>query len=135
MIWRRIFYVGKKFPFFHTALAAPFNCKTFVKSTHHLALTYTFVVKILLLQKNFSWNQFNITYWCITEYGKSQCGNCRNHLSHFFRKNFVKAMVLLKKLLVRENLSSFHTVPQCGNYGNSLTHFWQKFRQSNGFIR
>ena len=28
-----------------------------------------------------------------------QCGNCRNSLSHFFRKNFVKVMVLLKKLL------------------------------------
>ena len=27
------------------------------------------------------------------------CGNCRNSLSHFFPKNFVKAMVLLKKLL------------------------------------
>ena len=29
----------------------------------------------------------------------TQCGNCRNSLSHFFRKNFVKAMILLKKLL------------------------------------
>ena len=39
----------------------------------------------------FSWNQkaFHIT----------QCGNCRNSLSHSFRKNFVKAMGLLKKLL------------------------------------
>ena len=30
--------------------------------------------------------------------GHTQCGNCRNSLSHVFRKNFVKAMVLLKKL-------------------------------------
>ena len=29
----------------------------------------------------------------------AQCGNYRNSLSHFFCKNFVKAMVLLKKLL------------------------------------
>ena len=29
----------------------------------------------------------------------AHCGNCRNSLSHFFRKNFVKATVLLKKLL------------------------------------
>ena len=29
----------------------------------------------------------------------AQCWNCRNCLSHFFRKNFVKAMVLRKKLL------------------------------------
>ena len=46
----------------------------------------------------------------------TQCGNCRNSFSHFFRKNFVKAMDLLKKLLnswfddfffsdLRENLS------------------------------
>ena len=27
------------------------------------------------------------------------CGNCRNSFSHFFRKNFVKAMVLLKEWL------------------------------------
>ena len=27
------------------------------------------------------------------------CGNCRNSLSHFFRKNFVKLMVLVIKLL------------------------------------
>ena len=31
----------------------------------------------------------------------AQCGNCRNSLSHFIRKNFVKAMVLLRKLLNR----------------------------------
>ena len=30
---------------------------------------------------------------------ESQCGNCRNSLSHFFRKNFVKALVLPKELL------------------------------------
>ena len=29
----------------------------------------------------------------------AQCGNCRHSLSHFFRKIFVKAMVVLKKLL------------------------------------
>ena len=29
----------------------------------------------------------------------AQCGNCRNSLSRFFDKNFVKAMVLLNKLL------------------------------------
>ena len=38
------------------------------------------------------------------KYGKKRvsslkCGNCRNSLSHFFHKNFVKAMDLLKKLL------------------------------------
>ena len=31
----------------------------------------------------------------------AQCGNCRNSLSHFFHKNFVKAMLLLKNLLDR----------------------------------
>ena len=49
----------------------------------------------------------------------AQCGNCRNSLSHFFRKNFVKAIVLPMKLLkcwfedifsVRENFTFFHTV-------------------------
>ena len=34
-----------------------------------------------------------------------QSGKCRNSLSHFFLKNFVKAMVLLKKLL-----NTYHTV-------------------------
>ena len=54
------------------------------------------------------------------------CRNCRNFLSHFFRKNFVKAMVLLKKLLnswfdeifFRE--SKFIILPHCGNYSCTL---------------
>ena len=48
----------------------------------------------------------------------SQWGNCRNSLSHFFHKNFVKAIVLLKKLQNKwfdeifpqwENSLFFHT--------------------------
>ena len=69
---------------------------------------------------------------------QSQCGNWRNSLSHFFWKHFVKAMVLLKKLLnswfdeffsARENLLFFHTVAQFtfyGNHENSLSHHFDK---------
>ena len=60
------------------------------------------------------------------------CENCRNSLSHFFRKNFVKSMVLLKKSLNSwfdeifyqwERISRFSTlwIPQCGNGRNSLS--------------
>ena len=49
---------------------------------------------------------------------RTQCGNCRYSLSHFFGKNFVKATVLLKKLLNRwfdeiffsERISRFSTL-------------------------
>ena len=57
--------------------------------------------------------------------------------SQFFRKNFVKAMVLLKKLIdslfdeilfsVKENFSFFHTV--------ILTLIWQKSRETNVFTK
>ena len=42
----------------------------------------------------------------------------RNSLSDFFCKNFVKALVLLKKLLNRWFLV-LHTVPLCGSYWSS----------------
>ena len=54
-----------------------------------------------------------------------QCGNCRNSLSHFFRKNFVKTMVLLKKWLNSwfdeiffqwERISRFSTVESNSHY-------------------
>ena len=50
----------------------------------------------------------------------SQCGNCRNSLSHFFGKNFVKATFLLKKLVKRWfdeiffGESKFFILPHCG---------------------
>ena len=36
---------------------------------------------------------------CRSQFTMLQCRNCRNSLSHFFHKNFLKALVLLKKLL------------------------------------
>ena len=38
------------------------------------------------------------------------CGNCRNSLSHFFRKNFVKLMVLVIKLLNSYSYSWFDEI-------------------------
>ena len=71
----------------------------------------------------------------------SQCGNCRISLSHFLCKNFLKVMVLLKKLLkscfdeffsVRENFSFFHTLCNCTLTVWKLRKFaqWLKFRES-----
>ena len=101
-----------------------------------------FLVTLTLLQKGIGiFRQINFLvkkqrfHEIFVHFSNTQCGNYGNSLSRIFGKNFVKVSVLLKKLLVRENLSSFHTVPQCGNYGNSLTHFWQKFRQSNSFTK
>ena len=68
--------------------------------------------KIYSQQKNISSNQLfgnffsnkryfhEILSWVkITLCAHSQCGSCRNSLSHFFRINFVKVIVLQKKLL------------------------------------
>ena len=64
----------------------------------------------------------------------AQCGNCRNSLSYFFRKNFVKATVLLKKLLNSwfdeknfqwERIFRFSTL-WCGNDRNLLSLFFGK---------
>ena len=42
----------------------------------------------------FDESKFFIFSHCNVHVKESQCGNCRNSLSHFFRKNFVKAMIL-----------------------------------------
>ena len=58
---------------------------------------------ISLFSKSVTFTNF-LPKKCESEFLKTplhtaQCGNCRNSLSHFFRKNFVKTMVFLKKLL------------------------------------
>ena len=57
---------------------------------------HIFVTKILsnelFLNRTLS-DRINSCKWVII-FSASQCGNCRNSLSHFFRKNFVKAMIL-----------------------------------------
>ena len=63
----------------------------------------------------------------------SQCKNCRNLLSHFFDKTFLKETILLQKLLkswfdeifLREWISHFSTLWKLL--------FWQKFCESNVF--
>ena len=67
----------------------------------------------------------------------AQCGICRDSLSHYFCKNFVETMVLLKKLLnswfdeisfserERERISRFSALcAHCGNSQNSLSRFF-----------
>ena len=71
--------------------------------------------------------------------GQFDCHNVEitEILSHFFRKNFVKALVLLKKLLNRwfdeiffqwERFSRFFTLCH-----GKIAHFWQKIRENNAF--
>ena len=75
-------------------------------------LSHTFIAKISWKQrvyqikkllnswfdeKKFSEREFPVFPHC----GSTVFGNCRNSLSHSFCKNFVKAMVLLKKLLTK----------------------------------
>ena len=75
-----------------------------------------------------------------------QCGNYRNSLSHFFRKNFVKAMILFKKLLNswfdEKNFSEreFLVFPHCDHTMWELRKFtltlwvlFGKFRESTIF--
>ena len=91
--------------------------------------------------RKISWNQLIVTCYCFHEkffhcIQIAQCGNCRNSLSHFVRKNFVKAMKEITKYIVdltkknsfRENFSFFHTaavncstMPKCGKTKNFLT--------------
>ena len=69
-----------------------------------------------------------------------QCGNYRNSLSHFFRKNFVKAVVLLKKLLNSwfdeiflqwERISCFSTLTE----KNSWNQFFALLLVTSSFSR
>ena len=58
-------------------------------------LNFWYVHVVQFYEKSLVWHKcWNGKYFLIP-----QCGNYRNSLSHFFRKNFVKAMDLLKKLL------------------------------------
>ena len=69
----------------------------------------------------------------------THCGNYRNLVSHFFGKNFVKA-ILLKKLLKSwfdeifrgDQIFHFSTLlcSQCGNYGNLLSQIFD-----NNFVK
>ena len=65
-----------------------------ISSNHLCTYFFMYVVKTLL-SRNFCQNFRNYVPHTVCS---AQCGNCRNSLSHFYRKNFVKAMVLLKKL-------------------------------------
>jgi len=92
--------------------------------------------QINVLLKNFTLNWFDEkklrgSEFLVFPHCVAQCGNCRNSLSHFFHKNFVKAMVLLKKLLKSwydeiffqwERISRFSTLC-CGNSGILLPPF------------
>ena len=98
-------------------------------SRSKISVKSTSLVQSLIWRKNINFSFFH-SY-------SSQCGNCRNSLSHFFRKNFVKAMVLLKKLLNSwfddfffqwERISRFFTL--CSLHPHD---FLQKFCQINFF--
>ena len=98
----------------------------------------------LYFKKSVSRNFINLATAQSTVCG-TQCGNCRNSLSHFFRKNFVKAMVLLKKLLNSwfdeiffqwERISRFSTLwhlSRCRNCRNSLSHYFAKISWKQWF--
>ena len=66
-----------------------------------------------------------------------QCGNFGNSLSNFFDKTFVKATVLLNKLIqswFHDIFFKWKTVSLSWKWkllNFNLTHFWQKFRESN----
>ena len=75
-----------------------------------------------------------------------QCGNFGNSLSNFFDKTFVKATVLLNKLLqswFHENFFGEREFPKfplcdfphCTIRKYTLRLFWQKFRENNGFTK
>ena len=90
LIWRNFLWVTVNFSFFHTATATVFR-KTSVKLTFHWFLLKHFIV---------SWYDVK-TFLCGSEFlvfprcGIAQCGNYRNLLALFFRKNFVKVTLLL----------------------------------------
>ena len=78
--------------------------------------------KDLIWRKKFSVT-VNFSFFHTALCGVPLCGNCRNSFSHFFRKNFVKAMVL--RVLLKKLLNSwFHEIffskrellvfPHCG---------------------
>ena len=62
---------------------------------------YTFAIRL-------SFKFITLLHFCVTI---SQCGNCRNFLSQFFDKNFVK--VYFKILKYYFCISLFHDFPHC----------------------
>ena len=58
------------------------------------------LTKFLLIFVNKQWGAVRVIFFRnFYNVHTTQCGNCNNSLSHCFRKTFVKAMVLIKKLL------------------------------------
>ena len=85
-------------------------------------------VKIVFTEKFKGDTKFSETPQCAVQC--AQCGNCRNSLSCFLRKHFVKALVLLRKFT---KLVIWCSVRKLRKF--SLTHFWEKFRGSTVFTK
>ena len=103
--------------------------RNFVKSTTYLVFS---LVKTLL-SRNFK--ELLVTANVRNFHTVAQCGNYSNSLSHFYCKNFVKAMVLVKDLLrvdltkkisERENFSFFHIVRKILTIPRCASHSWTK---------
>ena len=94
-ILRKINFGKNTYSFYH------FFAKVFyVQKIQHLSVKATFFskrgYKVLCWFHGIFW----IWSWsCFIVLLYTQCGNCKNTLSPYFRKNFVKVTFLLKKLL------------------------------------
>ena len=87
LISRKFFEVGVNFRHFHTVHRSIVEKKS-VKSTTVFSIGIVISIIKALLSRN----------CCHIHVCETQCGKCRNTLTLFCKK-FVKAMVLLKKLL------------------------------------
>ena len=114
---------------------AKFSCSniTISKNFREINSQYVWLVSLSeFLQKNLSGNMYVHSLKLHHMNGGSyvpQCRNCRNSLSHFYRKNFVKAMVLLNSWFDEIYFSEreFLVFPHCASFPNHCTE-WRDFR-------